>query len=49
MQLDFKRRLVAKFEILIGDDFWGADLARIPEHSLYPKNDRIEDLCKELK
>ena len=49
VQLDFKRRLIAKFEIPIGGDFWGEDLAVIPESVLYPENDQIEELCKGLR
>lgn len=49
VQLDFKRRLIAKFEIPTCPDFWGEDLAIIPETVLYPENDRIEELCKGLK
>lgn len=49
MQLDFKRRLIAKFEIPIDDDFWGEGLSGIPEPVLYPTNDKIEELCKRLK
>ena len=49
VQLDFKRRLIAKFEIPIdagSADFWGEGFSRIPESALYPENDRIEELCK---
>ena len=52
LQLDFKRRLIAKFEIQIDTDsvdFWGEGFSRIPKSALYPKNDRIEELCKGLK
>lgn len=48
-KLDFKRRLIAKFEIPTSPDFWGEGFSSIPESVLYPKNDRIEELCKGLK
>ena len=48
-KLDFRRRLIAKFEIPTDPDFWGEGFSRIPESVLYPKNDQIEYLCKELK
>jgi len=47
-ELDLNNRLIAKFEIPNNNRFWGADFKRIPETALYPKNDRINTICKEI-
>ncbi|CDX57710.1 conserved hypothetical protein [Mesorhizobium plurifarium] len=47
--LDFRNRLIAKFEIPAGKEFWGTGFNSIPEKSLYPGNDRVEILCRGLK
>ncbi|MFV1885212.1 MAG: FRG domain-containing protein [Balneola sp.] len=47
-ELDLNNRLFAKFEIPNNDSFWGKDFKKIPETALYPKNDRIESICKEI-
>lgn len=46
--LDFGRRLIAKFE-MPKKSFWGSDFPAIPETALYPDNDEIEAICKEIK
>lgn len=41
-QFDFRRRLIAKFEIPIDDKFWGGGFSEIPYEKLYPKKDLFE-------
>jgi len=48
-ELDFNNRLIAKFEIPNSDDFWGKSFDQIPKDSLYPNNDPIWELTKEIK
>ena len=48
-ELDFNNRLIAKFEIPNSDDFWGESFDQIPKKSLYPDNDPIWELTKEIK
>jgi hypothetical protein len=48
-ELDFNSRLIAKFEIPNNKVFWGNGVNRISKTMLYPKNDRIESLCKNLE
>lgn len=48
-ELDFKNRLIAKFEIPNNEQFWGDDFKIIPQNALYPKNDKVFELCKEIK
>jgi hypothetical protein len=48
-ELDFRNRLIAKFEISRAKVFWGSGFDQIPETALYPKGDAILDLCTELK
>jgi hypothetical protein len=49
-ELDFRNRLIAKFEIpRAQSNFWGTGFEQIPESALYPKSDRILDLCGALK
>src|SRR5262249_13251272 len=48
-ELDFRNRLIAKFEIPRAQHFWGSGFERIPESALYPKHDAILELCNELK
>lgn len=47
-ELDLNSRLIAKFEISNNDNFWGKEFDKIPENALYPKNDTIEKICKEI-
>ena len=47
-ELDLNNRLIAKFEIPNSDSFWGDSFDRIPEDALYPKNDEIENICKDI-
>lgn len=47
-ELDFNNRLIAKFQIERSANFWGAGFEPIPMAALYPENDRIEALCREI-
>lgn len=47
--LDFRNRLIAKFEIPAGRKFWGSGFNSIPKRSLYPVNDLVLRLCKGLR
>lgn len=47
-ELDLNNRLIAKFEIPNTDIFWGKEFDKIPETALYPQNDTIEQICKEI-
>lgn len=48
-EVDFRRRLIAKFAIPNTKAFWGSGFEGIPKNSLYPLGDRILKLCNELK
>jgi hypothetical protein len=48
-ELDFNRRLIAKFRIPNTKEFWGKDFNSLPHNALYPKNDKFEEICKEIK
>jgi hypothetical protein len=48
-ELDFNNRLIAKFMIPNNSSFWGNGFNKIPKNSLYPDNDPIFDLCKQIK
>ncbi|SFT51061.1 FRG domain-containing protein [Algoriphagus locisalis] len=48
-ELDLNNRLIAKFKIPNSDDFWGEHFDRIPKDALYPQNDIIEEICKEIE
>ena len=47
-ELDFNRRLIAKFAIPNDDAFWGQGLSRVPEQELFPPDDSVRDLCELL-
>lgn len=47
--LDFKKRLIAKFQIPSDSSFWGEDFYPIPESVLYPINDQIQELCAHVR
>lgn len=47
-KLDFRNRLIAKFQIPSQVKFWGRGFSSIPESVLYPRGDRIEKLCKKI-
>jgi FRG domain len=48
-ELDFRNRMIAKFAIPSTKAFWGSGFERIPDSALYPKGDRIFDLCADLQ
>lgn len=48
-ELDFRNRLIAKFEIPRAGEFWGSGFNQIPESALYPRHDTILELCNLLK
>jgi hypothetical protein len=49
-QIDFSRRLIAKFEIPMDTSkFWGKGFSKIPIAKLYPDQDDIKQICEELK
>lgn len=48
-ELDFRNRLIAKFEIPRAQSFWGSGFEQIPETALFPSKDEILDLCNDLK
>lgn len=47
-ELDFRNRLIAKFEIPRGKRFWNDGSAGTPKTALYPSNDRVYELCQEV-
>jgi hypothetical protein len=47
-ELDFNNRLIAKFKIPNTRKFWGK-FPNIPKNALYPKNDKVERICNEIK
>ena len=48
-QLDFNNRLIAKFRISRSQDFWKDNFMPIPEASLYPCDDEIDRICREIR
>ena len=49
-ELDFRNRLVAKFAVPRSSNrFWGSGFDQIPDAALFPKGDKILDLCEQLK
>ncbi|HFC93183.1 MAG TPA: FRG domain-containing protein [Leucothrix mucor] len=48
-ELDFNRRLIAKFRIPNSKAFWGDEFSPIPESALYPDKDKIKKLCEEIR
>jgi FRG domain/Protein of unknown function DUF86 len=47
--LDFNNRLIAKFSIPNTSTFWGKELSNIPYEMLFPKNDRFENICRDIE
>jgi hypothetical protein len=47
-ELDFNRRLIAKFAIPTSSEFWGPGLTKMPRTELYPDHDEVEELCGRL-
>jgi hypothetical protein len=48
-ELDFNRRLIAKFRIRRGDGFWGVVFQPTPRSALYPVGDRMLALCEGIR
>lgn len=48
-ELDLKQRLVAKYKIPKDDNFWDNGENTISHKFLYPENDEIKNLCKEIE
>ncbi|MBI5032950.1 MAG: FRG domain-containing protein [Chloroflexi bacterium] len=48
-ELDFNNRLIAKFCIPNTKKFWNAGIGKIPRTILYPKSDRIQELCENIE
>lgn len=48
-ELDFNNRLVAKFSIPNDSSFWGRNFEGIPEDLLFPRDDRMANICKEVR
>lgn len=47
-ELDLGNRLVAKFSFKNNTDFWEGSESALTKDELYPKDDEIEQLCKEI-
>jgi hypothetical protein len=47
-ELDFRNRLIAKFAIPRASRFWSSGFEATPRTALYPSNDRVEELCREV-
>ena len=48
-ELDFNNRLIAKFRLGPRRQFWRDGFRPYSKAVLYPKNDRIQDLCEDLE
>jgi len=48
-ELDFKNRLIAKFKIPNTSSFWGRSFSPIPRKALYPDEDKVLAVCRELR
>lgn len=48
-ELDFNNRLVAKFSIPNDRSFWGSNFEGIPEDLLFPRDDRMANICEEVR
>jgi hypothetical protein len=48
-ELDFNRRLIAKFRIPSAGPFWGTAFSRIPHKVLFPDGDRVRGVCREIQ
>jgi len=47
-ELDFNRRLIAKFLIPRQPRFWGKGFQMIPSSVFFPRGDQVEALCKQI-
>ena len=48
-ELDFNRRLIAKFKIPNNGSFWGQNSRPIQKDLLLPREDRIREICNSIK
>jgi len=48
-ELDFNRRLIAKFAIPKHAGFWGENIGRMPQDELYPPHDSVKEICDVLE
>jgi hypothetical protein len=48
-ELDFRNRLVAKFAIPRAQSFWGRGFNQLPKAALFPRSDKILELCTDLR
>ena len=47
-ELDFRNRLLAKFAIPSAKRFWNTGFERMPPEALFPTDDRVQELCKQI-
>lgn len=47
-EVDFRNRLIAKFAIPRGKRLWNAGFEATPKTALYPSNDRVEQICRNV-
>lgn len=48
-ELDFNRRLIAKFRIPNDPKFWGRGVSKLERDVLYPTDDEIQRLCSDIR
>lgn len=48
-ELDLNNRLIAKFKIPNNNNFWGISERAICRDDLYPDNDKMANICQEIK
>ena len=48
-ELDFNNRLIAKFRLRRDRTFWDKGFGVIPESALYPRGDRVREICEHIK
>ena len=47
-ELDFNNRLITKFRLIRSKSFWRGGFQPIPKRVLYPKNDKVGEICKDI-
>jgi len=48
-ELDFNNRLIAKFQLEHGSQFWDSGFRAFPKAILYPREDRFREICSEIR
>lgn len=48
-ELDFNNRLIAKFRLIGGSNFWGDGFRALPREVLYPSRDKVQDICDRIR